>query len=71
MVHIVPDEVLTQEVEVLIPAALGGVFNAGNAREIRAEVIVEAANGPTDPQADEIFAQRGITVLPIENDYRL
>ncbi|MGH8507610.1 MAG: Glu/Leu/Phe/Val family dehydrogenase [Gammaproteobacteria bacterium] len=64
VVHIAPDEVLTQEVEVLIPAALGGVFTAGNAREIRAEVIVEAANGPTDPQADEIFAQRGITVLP-------
>lgn len=71
VVHIALDEVLTQEVDVLIPAALGGVFNAGNAREIRAEVIVEAANGPTDPQADEIFAQRGITVLPIENDYRL
>jgi glutamate dehydrogenase (NAD(P)+) len=64
VVSITPDELLTQEIDVLIPAALGGVFNADNAHQIRAQVIVEAANGPTDPQADEIFARRGIAVLP-------
>jgi glutamate dehydrogenase (NAD(P)+) len=48
----------------LIPAALGGVFTADLAREVRASVVVEAANGPTTPEADEIFNQRGLLVVP-------
>ena len=57
-------DVLLTETDVLIPAALGGVFTPEIAREVRAKVIVEAANAPTEPEADEIFAQRGIAVLP-------
>jgi glutamate dehydrogenase (NAD(P)+) len=62
--HLPPDALLGREVDVLIPAALGGVFSRETAPEVRARVIVEAANAPTDPHADEIFAERGITVIP-------
>jgi glutamate dehydrogenase (NAD(P)+) len=58
------DVLLTCEADVLIPAALGGVLTVDIAREVRAKVIVEAANAPTFPEADEIFEQRGITVVP-------
>jgi len=58
------EELLTAECDVLIPAALGGVFTKELAPEVRARVIVEGANGPTTPEADEIFEQRGITVIP-------
>jgi len=58
------DEVLTADCEVLIPAALGGALHAKNAPEVRARVIVEGANGPTDPEADEVFERRGIPVVP-------
>ncbi len=59
-----PEEVLTAEVDVLIPAALGGAITAEVARELRAGVIAEAANAPTLPDADEILAEREIPVLP-------
>jgi glutamate dehydrogenase (NAD(P)+) len=62
--RITNEALLTYEVDVLIPAALGGVLTRDVAREVRAKVIVEAANAPTFPQADEIFEQRGITVIP-------
>ena len=58
------EELLAADVDVLIPAALGNVLHADNARNVRAKYIVEAANNPTDPAADEIFDQRGIVVLP-------
>jgi glutamate dehydrogenase (NAD(P)+) len=58
------DDLLTREVDVLIPAALGGVLTRDLAREVRAKVIVEAANAPTFPEADEVFEQRGIPVIP-------
>jgi glutamate dehydrogenase (NAD(P)+) len=58
------DELLVSEVDVLIPAALGGVLTKENAPEIRARYIVEAANNPTETEADEIFEQRKILVLP-------
>jgi glutamate dehydrogenase (NAD(P)+) len=62
--RITNDALLTHEVDVLIPAALGGVLTRDVAREVRARVIVEAANAPTFPEADEIFENRGITVIP-------
>jgi glutamate dehydrogenase (NAD(P)+) len=62
--HITNDALLTYEVDLLIPAALGGVLTRQIAGEVRAKIIVEAANAPTLPEADEIFAQRGITVIP-------
>ncbi|MCS6903531.1 MAG: glutamate dehydrogenase, partial [Candidatus Bipolaricaulota bacterium] len=57
-------QLLTMECDVLIPAALGDVFTQENAPEVRAKLIVEGANGPTTPEADEIFNKRGITVIP-------
>ena len=57
-------EVLTWDADVLIPAALGGVLTKENAGDVRAKIIVEGANGPTAPEADEIFAKKGVTVVP-------
>lgn len=58
------EELLSSEVDVLIPAALGGVFDKATAESVRAKLIVEAANGPTWPEADEVFNARGIPVVP-------
>ncbi|QGQ22675.1 glutamate dehydrogenase [Gimesia benthica] len=58
------DEVLASNVTVLIPAALGGVLTKENAKEVRARCIIEAANNPTDPDADEIFSKNEIVVVP-------
>jgi glutamate dehydrogenase (NAD(P)+) len=57
-------DLLELDVDLLIPAALGGVLTAENAPRVKAPIIIEGANGPTDPAADEIFNQRGIMVLP-------
>ncbi len=57
-------ELLTSDVDVLIPAALEHQINAANAPYMRARAIVEGANGPTTPQADEILNERGIIVVP-------
>jgi len=62
--RIAPEALLFLEVDVLIPAALGGVFTGENANEVRAKVVVEAANAPTEPEADEIFERKGIPVIP-------
>lgn len=58
------DEVLLQDVDVLIPAALELQITEKNADKIKAKMIVEAANGPTDDKADVIFHKRGIEVVP-------
>ena len=58
------EQLLTMPVDVLIPAALGGVFDATMAEAVQAKIIVEAANGPTWPEADEVFNERGIPVVP-------
>jgi glutamate dehydrogenase (NAD(P)+) len=57
-------QLLTMPVDVLIPAALGGVFDKEVAEGVQAKLIVEAANGPTWPEADDIFNARGIPVVP-------
>jgi glutamate dehydrogenase (NAD(P)+) len=57
-------EALEQDVELLIPAAVSGVIHAGNVRNVRAQVVVEGANGPTTPDADSIFAANGQVVIP-------
>jgi glutamate dehydrogenase/leucine dehydrogenase len=58
------DELLTRDVDVLIPAALEHQIRADNAPDIRAKMIVEGANGPTTRGADEILQSRGIIVVP-------
>jgi glutamate dehydrogenase (NAD(P)+) len=58
------DQLLTMPVDVLIPAALGGVFDCKMAEAVSAPIIVEAANGPTWPEADEVFKSRGTIVVP-------
>ena len=55
---------LFEECDVMIPAALGGVLHKDNAAEVRAKYVVEGANHPTDPEADEVLAKRGVIVLP-------
>ncbi|RLS68837.1 MAG: glutamate dehydrogenase [Planctomycetota bacterium] len=57
-------ELLALDCDVLIPAALGGVLTKDNALAVRAPIIIEAANAPTEPEADAIFDDRGIVVLP-------
>jgi glutamate dehydrogenase (NAD(P)+) len=58
------EELLSTEVDVLIPAALEHAIRADNAHSIRAAIVVEGANGPTTPEADEILNDRGIVVVP-------
>jgi glutamate dehydrogenase (NAD(P)+) len=64
VVRLEHEELLTEDVDVLVPAALGGVLTEQVAKDLRARMVVEAANGPTVPEADAILAQRGIAVLP-------
>jgi hypothetical protein len=57
-------ELLESDCDVLVPAALEKVLTAENASKVKAKLIVEGANGPTTPDADRIFNERGITVIP-------
>ncbi len=57
-------ELLTLPCDVLVPAALENQLTERNASRVKAHLIVEAANGPTTPEADHIFNDRGITVVP-------
>lgn len=57
-------QLLELDVDLLIPAALGGVITKENAGRIQAPLIIEAANAPIDPDADEILSAKGIKVLP-------
>lgn len=57
-------DALELECDILIPAALENVINAGNAERVKAKVIGEAANGPCTPEADEIFIKNGVIVVP-------
>jgi glutamate dehydrogenase (NAD(P)+) len=58
------EQLLEVDCDVLIPAAIEGQIIEQNADRIKASVIVEAANGPTTPEADEILKDRGILVVP-------
>jgi glutamate dehydrogenase (NAD(P)+) len=58
------DELLTLDVDVLVPAALGAVLTTKNVEDVRARIVLEAANAPTSPEADEALTARGVVVLP-------
>ncbi|MHC4393390.1 MAG: Glu/Leu/Phe/Val family dehydrogenase [Planctomycetota bacterium] len=58
------EELLGLECDVLIPAALGGVLHEGNHDTVKADLIVEAANHPTTPEAHEALTKRGVVILP-------
>ncbi len=57
-------DALEMECDILIPAALENVIDGINAPRIKAKIIGEAANGPLTPEADEVFAKKGILVIP-------
>lgn len=57
-------ELLTLDCDVLIPAAMEGQITRSNALDIKAKFIIEGANGPTTPEADDILNDRGIYVVP-------
>jgi glutamate dehydrogenase (NAD(P)+) len=57
-------DALEADCDILIPAALENVINAENAPRIKAKIIGEGANGPLTPEADEVFAQKGVIVIP-------
>jgi glutamate dehydrogenase (NAD(P)+) len=58
------DELLTLPTDVLVPAAIGGVINESNMREVRVSYVVEAANSPVTPKADEHLKKKGVIVVP-------
>jgi glutamate dehydrogenase (NAD(P)+) len=55
---------LEEDCDILIPAALEGVINLGNADRIKANLIIEAANGPVTAGADEILRKKGVVIIP-------
>jgi glutamate dehydrogenase (NAD(P)+) len=57
-------DVITWDADVLIPAALEGAITEDNAAEVKASIVVEAANAPTTPTADAILNDRGIFIIP-------
>ncbi|MEN3219858.1 Glu/Leu/Phe/Val dehydrogenase [Mycolicibacterium porcinum] len=61
---IVNEDLLTADVDLLVPAAVEGVIHRRNARQVKAAVVVEGANGPTTPEADRILNDAGTLVVP-------
>jgi glutamate dehydrogenase (NAD(P)+) len=61
---IAPSEIFSIPTDLFVPAALGGVIDAGVAERMTATLVIEAANGPTMPDADPVFDRRGIKVVP-------
>jgi glutamate dehydrogenase (NAD(P)+) len=58
------EEVLTYDCDVLVPAALGRALTRENAAQVRARLVLEGANAPTDPEADEVLEKRRVLVVP-------
>ncbi len=62
---IIPNEELLElDVDLLIPAAIGGVITDDNVDRIKAPIVIEAANGPVLPQADAKLSERGVVIVP-------
>jgi glutamate dehydrogenase (NAD(P)+) len=58
------EELLEVPCDVLIPAALEGQITEDNGERIKAEIVIEAANGPTTPEGDAVLEDRGVLVVP-------
>ncbi len=58
------DEFLTLDCDILVPAAIENQISLSNVDKINCEIVLEGANGPTTPEADEILKERGIIVVP-------
>ncbi len=59
-----PNQIVGVQCELLVPAALENMIHAENAKSVRAKLILELANGPVTPEADEILAKADVVVLP-------
>ena len=57
-------EIITWDADVLVPAALEEAIHKDNAPDVKASIIVEGANGPTTPDADEILNEKGVLIIP-------
>ena len=62
--EIAPDDLLEIDCEVFVPAALGGMIHKSNADRLRCRMVLEGANSPTTPIADQILADKGVHVIP-------
>ncbi len=62
--RITNEELLTLDVDILVPAAKENQITAENAPDVKARIIVEGANGPTTPEADEILNKKGTLIIP-------
>jgi glutamate dehydrogenase/leucine dehydrogenase len=62
--EIQPEELLALECDILIPAALENAIDKGNAPQVRARIVGEAANGPVTPEADRILEDKGVFLIP-------
>ena len=62
--EIAPDDLVALECDVFIPAALGGMLHADNADRMQCRMVVEGANSPTTPRADEILNDKGVRIVP-------
>ncbi len=59
-----PDDLIEVPCDVFLPAALGGMIHEGNADRMQCKVMVEGANSPTTPAADEILREKDVYVIP-------